>query len=267
MRNHSRQWGACWLSCHLYKLLGLDAFWEESIPASRKGTRWDLILKILVCYRLIEPGSEWRLHRHWFETTAMGDLLGEDCALVEIHKLYRCHDYILVHKEKLLQHLQRQWKDLFNASFDILLYDLTSTYFESDPPESAADKRKFGYSRDKRFDCVQVVIALVVTPEGFPIAYEVMPGNTRDSNTLRDFLKKIEDTAKAVTSCAAILAATTPANSGNSTSNSTRSRKPSRTSKATFPCGRTSTKRKIAWRLTSSSRLSPTVCTSPFAVA
>lgn len=189
-----RQWGACWLACHLYKLLGLDAFWEESIPASRKGTRWDLILKILVCYRLIEPGSEWRLHRHWFETTAMGDLLGEDCALVEIHKLYRCHDYILVHKEKLFQHLQRQWKDLFNASFDILLYDLTSTYFESDPPESAADKRKFGYSRDKRFDCVQVVIALVVTPEGFPIAYEVMPGNTRDSNTLRDFLKKIEGT-------------------------------------------------------------------------
>src|SRR5690606_8910607 len=124
----------------------------------------DLILKILVCYRLIEPGSEWRLHRHWFETTAMGDLLGEDCALTEIHKLYRCHDYILAHKEKLFQHLQRQWKDLFNASFEILLYDLTSTYFESDPPQSADDKRKFGYSRDKRFDCVQVVIALVVTP-------------------------------------------------------------------------------------------------------
>lgn len=192
--HNPRQWGACWLACYLYDYLGLDRFWQESLPASRKGTRRDLILKVLVCYRLIEPGSEWRLHRHWFQTTAMGDLLGEDRALAEIHKLYRCHDYLLAHKEKLFQHLRRQWKDLFNASFEVLLYDLTSTYFESGPQANPGDKRKFGYSRDKRSDCVQVVIALVVTPEGFPIAYEVMPGNTRDSSTLKDFLKKIETT-------------------------------------------------------------------------
>jgi transposase len=192
--HNPRQWGACWLATHLYDSLGLNEFWESRLSASRKKTRWDLILKLLVCYRLIEPGSEWRLHRHWFESTAMGDLLGEDCALSEIHKLYRCHDRLLAHKSELFQHLQQRWKDLFNASFEVLLYDLTSTYFESDPPSDPNDKRKFGYSRDKRFDCVQVVIALIVTPDGLPVAYEVMSGNTRDSSTLKDFLKKIADT-------------------------------------------------------------------------
>ncbi len=187
-----RQWGACWLACYLYDLLGLDDFFKKRIGASRKGTRWDLILKVLVCYRLIEPGSEWRLHRHWFETTAMSDLVGGDCALVQIHKLYRCHDHLLDHKESLLKYLQQRWKDLFNANFEILLYDLTSTYFESDPQQDPNDKRQFGYSRDKRSDCVQVIIALIVTVEGFPVAYEVMSGNTRDSNTLGHFLKKIE---------------------------------------------------------------------------
>jgi len=188
-----RQWGACWLACHLYEQLGLDAFWRERLPPSRKGTRWDRILMVLVCYRLIEPGSEWRLHRHWFENSAMGDLLGEDCAISEIHKLYRCHDQLLAHKQNLFQHLRRRWKDLFGAKFDVLLYDLTSTYFESDPPQNPEDKRRFGYSRDKRSDCVQVVIALVVTTEGFPLGYEVMAGNTRDSSTLKDFLKHIEE--------------------------------------------------------------------------
>ncbi|MDA1069481.1 MAG: IS1634 family transposase [Verrucomicrobia bacterium] len=188
-----RQWGACWLACHLYRQLGLDAFWKERLPVSRKGTSWDNVVLLLVCYRLIEPGSEWRLHRHWFDHSAMGELLGEDCAISEIHKLYRCHDQLLAHKQGLFQHLQQRWKDLFGAKFDVLLYDLTSTYFESDPPQNPDDKRKFGYSRDKRFDCVQVVIALVVTPEGFPLGYEVMSGNTRDSTTLKDFLKRIEE--------------------------------------------------------------------------
>jgi transposase len=189
-----RQWGACWLACHLYSQLGLDTFWKERLPVSRKGTRWDKLVLLLVCYRLIEPGSEWRLHRHWFEHSAMGELLGEDCAISEIHKLYRCHDQLLAHKQGLFQHLQQRWKDLFGAKFDVLLYDLTSTYFESDPPQNPDDKRRFGYSRDKRFDCVQVVIALVVTPDGFPLGYEVMNGNTRDSSTLKDFLERIEDT-------------------------------------------------------------------------
>src|ERR1700675_4092626 len=145
-----------------------------------------------VCYRLIDPGSEWRLHRQWFEQSAMADLLGEDYSLVEKNALYRCLDKLLPHKAALFSHLRARWQDLFAAKFDVLLYDLTSTYFESPPPGDEADKRRHGYSRDKRSDCVQVVIALIVTPEGFPLGYEVLPGNTSDKTTLRDMLQKIE---------------------------------------------------------------------------
>ena len=187
-----RQWGACWLSCQLYEKLGLDGFWAKCLPPSRKGTRWDLILQTLVSYRLISPGSEWRLHRDWFEKSAMADLLGGDFGLAELHKLYECLDLLQTHRTALFDPLVSRWKDLFNAKLEVLLYDLTSTYFESDPPFPEEDKRQFGYSRDKRFDCVQVVIALIVTPEGFPLAYEVLSGNTADKTTLRGFLKKIE---------------------------------------------------------------------------
>src|SRR5271169_3726702 len=187
-----RQWGACWLACQLYEQLALDRFWAARLPDSREGTCWSHILETLVCYRLIDPGSEWRLHRLWFEQSAMGDLLGEDFALVEKNALYRCLDKLVEHKPALFTHLCRRWQDLFGARFDVLLYDLTSTYFESDPPSDDSDKRKFGYSRDKRSDCVQVVIALIVTPDGFPLAYEVMDGNTSDKTTLRAFLAKIE---------------------------------------------------------------------------
>jgi transposase len=186
-----RQWGACWLACTLYGQLGLDEFWASRLPASREGTCWRHILQTLVCYRLIDPGSEWRLHRQWFEQCAIGDLLAADYSLVEKNALYRCLDKILPHKTALFSHLRQRWQDLFGARFDVLLYDLTSTYFESDPPADAADKRRYGYSRDKRSDCVQVVIALIVTPEGFPLAYEVLPGNTADNTTLRAFLHKI----------------------------------------------------------------------------
>jgi hypothetical protein len=188
-----RQWGACWLACTLYGQLDLPAFWQEKLPPSRKGTRWDLIAQALCCYRLVDPGSEWRLNRHWYETSAMADLLGAGFELVEIHKLYECLDRMLEHKRALFDHLTKRWKDLFNTTFDVLLYDLTSTYFESNPPFEEDDKRKHGYSRDKRSDCVQIVIALIVTPEGFPLAYEVMAGNTADNTTLEGFLKKIED--------------------------------------------------------------------------
>jgi transposase len=187
-----RQWGACWLALVLWRELGLDQFWAQRLPASRKGTRWDLVLAVLAIYRLVAPGSEWRLHRQWFESTALGDLLGADLSLSEAHRLYRCHDHLLAHKAALFTYLTQRWRDRFNAQFDVLLYDLTSTYFESDPPFPEGDKRRFGYSRDKRPDCVQVVIALIVTVEGLPLAYEVLSGNTRDSTTLRDFLKKIE---------------------------------------------------------------------------
>jgi transposase len=187
-----RQWGACWLACTLYEQLELDQFWANHLPDSREGTCWCDILQTLVCYRLIDPGSEWRLHRLWFEQSAMADLLGQDYALVEKNALYRCLDKVLPHKAEFFSHLQRRWQDLFGARFDVLLYDLTSTYFESSPPTEKADKRRYGYSRDKRSDCVQVVIALIVTPEGFPLAYEVLPGNTTDNTTLRSFLQKIE---------------------------------------------------------------------------
>lgn len=186
-----RQWGACWLACELWRQLKLDGFWAGKLPASRKGTRWLNVFKTLVCYRLIDPGSEWRLHRQWYECSAMAALLGEDFGLVQIDKLYRCLDKLLAHKKDFFAYLKAQWESLFQARFDVLLYDLTSTYFECTPPEEG--KRKYGYSRDKRPDCVQVVIALIVTPEGLPLAYEVMAGNTSDKTTLEEFLKKIED--------------------------------------------------------------------------
>ena len=186
-----RQWGGCWLAVNLWRELALDRFWAERLGPSRKGTRWHQVLLLLATYRLLTPGSEWRLHRQWFEGSAMADLLGEDVGLAEIHKLYRCHDRLLEHKQALFDHLVGRWRDLFNVSFDVLLYDLTSTYFESDPPFPDGDKRRHGYSRDHRGDCVQVIIALVVTPEGLPLAYEVLPGNTADNTTLKDFLARI----------------------------------------------------------------------------
>ena len=189
---HPRQWGGCWLAMELWNQLGLDSFWAPRLPESRKGTGWLNVLKTLVSYRLLDPGSEWRLHRDWFKNTAMADLLGEDDSVAARDTLYRCLDKLCDHKTDLFSFLKTQWSLLFNASYDVLLYDLTSTYFECDAPEEQDGLRRFGYSRDKRSDCVQVVIALIVTPEGFPVAYEVMPGNTSDKTTLPDFLRKIE---------------------------------------------------------------------------
>jgi len=185
-----RQWGACWLALELWGQLELDGFWSPRLPASRQGTRWLNVLKTLVAYRLIDPGSEWRLHRHWYRHSALGDLLGEDEGVAQSDTLYRCLDKLLAHKRAFFSYLRGRWQDLFGVRFEVLLYDLTSTYFESDPPGEG--KRKHGYSRDKRSDCVQVVIALIVTPDGFPIAYEVLPGNTADNTTLPDFLDRIE---------------------------------------------------------------------------
>jgi transposase len=187
-----RQWGACWLFCQLWEQLELREFWSQKLGASREGTDWEHVLEGLVAYRLIDPGSEWRMHRHWYANSAMGDLLGEDDTLAAKDTLYRCLDLLLEHKRALFEHLSQRWQDLFGVKFEVLLYDLTSTYFESDPPFGEEDKRQFGYSRDKRPDCVQVVIGLIITPEGFPLGYEVLAGNTADKTTLRDFLKKIE---------------------------------------------------------------------------
>lgn len=187
-----RSWGACWLGDQLWRELQLDTFFSSRLGISREGTDWEKVLRLLTLYRLLSPGSEWRLHRHWFATTACADLLGVDERMAQDDTLYRGLDGLLEHKDALFTHLRQRWSDLFGAKFDVLLYDLTSTYFECDVPENQADPRRFGYSRDKRSDCVQVIVALVVTPEGLPLAYEMFPGNTADKTTLRDMLKLIQ---------------------------------------------------------------------------
>jgi transposase len=187
-----RQWGACWLAVDLWQQLELDSFWRPRLRPSREGTPWLKVLKTLVAYRLIDPGSEWRLHRQWFDASAMADLLDGDFALAEKNTLYRCLDRLVEHKDELFKFLKRRWGELFGARFDVLLYDLTSTYFEADTERGPEDLRQFGYSRDKRGDCRQVVIALIVTPEGFPLSYEVLAGNTNDATTLSGFLDRIE---------------------------------------------------------------------------
>ena len=187
-----RSWGACWLGDQLWRELQLDTFFAPRLGCSREGTDWEKVLRVLTLYRLLSPGSEWRLHRHWFGTTALADLLGVDERHAQDYTLYRSLDGLLEHKDELFAHLRGRWSDLFGATFDVLLYDLTSTYFECDVPADESDPRRFGYSRDKRGDCVQVIVALVVTPEGLPLAYEMFPGNTADKTTLRDMLKLIQ---------------------------------------------------------------------------
>ena len=150
------------------------------------------MLRLLVVNRLLEPGSEFRVHRHWFVESAMDALLEENFAVADKDRLYRCLDRVLEHKQDLFIWLKQKWAELFEADFEVLLYDLTSTYFEGEMEENPKAKR--GYSRDSRPDCLQVVIALVVTPDGFPLAYEVMDGNTSEHKTLRPFLEQIEKT-------------------------------------------------------------------------
>jgi transposase len=186
----ARPYGNCWLGCELWRQLQLDRFWSGKLPQGREGVAWPQVLELLVVNRLIEPGSEFRVHRHWFDHSAMDVLLGQDFAVAEKDRLYRCLDRVLEHKQDLFVHLQQRWKDLFDAEFDLLLYDLTSTYVEGEAEQNP--KARDGYSRDKRPDCKQVVIALIVTPSGLPLAYEVMAGNTSEKTTLRGFLDRIE---------------------------------------------------------------------------
>ena len=185
-----RAWGSCWLGCELWRQLRLDEFWSERLPSGRETVPWERVLQLLVVNRLLDPGSEFRVHRQWFDQSAMAELLGVDFAAAEKDRLYRCLDRIGDHKQELFAYLRQRWQDLFGVQFDILLYDLTSTYFEGEVEETPKAKR--GYSRDHRPDCLQVVLALVITPEGLPLAYEVMDGNTSDRTTLRGFLEKVE---------------------------------------------------------------------------
>ena len=187
-----RVFGSCWLACALWQQLELDEFWDSRLRGSHEVVSWEKVLRLLAVNRLLDPGSEFRVHRQWYLTTAMDTLLGTDFAVAEKDRLYRCLDRLLEHKQELFQWLHQKWADLFQAEFEVLLYDLTSTYFEGAMEENP--KAQFGHSRDGRSDCLQVVIALVITTDGFPLAYEVMDGNTSDRTTLHGFLDKIEKT-------------------------------------------------------------------------
>ena len=185
-----RSFGDCWLGCLLWRELGLDQFWREQFGDQRGGVPWEKVLQLLAVNRLCDPRSEFAVHRHWFLNSAMDELLDCDFAVAEKDRLYRCLDRVLAHKDALCRHLVERWKTLFDARFDILLYDLTSTYFEG--ASEGIPKARHGYSRDGRSDCRQVVIALVVTTDGLPMAYEVLAGNTADKTTLTLFLEKIQ---------------------------------------------------------------------------
>lgn len=187
---HPRSFGDCWLGCVLWDELGLSSFWDAKFDGDRGAVPWRKVLQLLTVNRLCEPGSEFAVHRRWFLRSAMDELLRTDFAVAEKDRLYRCLDRLLEHKDELCRFLTEKWKTLFDARFDVLLYDLTSTYFEGSC--ARIPKAKFGYSRDSRPDCRQVVIALIVTTDGLPLAYEVLPGNTADKTTLRPFLAKIE---------------------------------------------------------------------------
>ena len=185
-----RSFGDCWLGCLLWRELGLDRFWREKFGPDRGAVPWEKVLQLLSVNRLIEPGSEFAVHRSWFLRSAMDELLNVGFSVAAKDRLYRCLDRVLPHKDALCRHLVERWKTLFDASFDVLLYDLTSTYFEGSCGQ--IPKARHGYSRDGRPDCRQVVIALVVTSEGLPLAYEVLAGNTSDKTTLAAFLEKIQ---------------------------------------------------------------------------
>lgn len=187
-----RPYGNCWLASELWRQLGLTEFWPAKLPAGREGVGWEKVLRLLVINRLLEPGSEFRVHRHWFVESAMDALLEADAEVAGKDRLYRCLDRIVEHKQELFVWLKQKWAELFQADFEVLLYDLTSTYLEGEMEE--CEKAKRGYSRDSRPDCVQVVIALIVTPDGLPLAYEVMDGNSSEQKTLRPFLDHIENT-------------------------------------------------------------------------
>ena len=186
-----RAFGDCWLGCEIWNQLGLETFWSSRIDTARSPVAYSKVLKLLAVNRLIKPGSEFYVHHHWFDQTAMDVLLDCDFQVAEKNRLYRCLDRILPYKDELCQYLKNQWQSMFKLQYDVLLYDLTSTYFEG--LCQGNPKARFGHSKDRRSDCRQVLIAMVVTPEGFPVHYEVLAGNTGEKSTLAGLMTKIED--------------------------------------------------------------------------
>jgi transposase len=185
-----REMGSCWVGVKVWQLLDLDAFWLQRLGKLRGEVPWEKVAELLAVNRLCDPGSELSVHEKWYPKTGMGLLLDCDDAVAEKDRLYRGLDRLVKHKEALEEHLKKKWGELFSAKFEVLLYDLTSTYFEGLMEE--VPKAKRGYSRDHRPDCKQLVIALIVTPEGFPLSYEIFDGNTRDVQSLEAMMNQVE---------------------------------------------------------------------------
>jgi transposase len=186
----TRQFGACWLGLELWKRLDLDSFFEEAVDEQEADVAWSRVAAVLAINRLCAPGSELAIEERWYPSTALDDLLGIEEGKINDTRLYRCLDRILPHKTKLERHLKRRYGELFGAEFDVLLYDLTSSYVEG-----AAEKNPMmcrGYSRDHRPDCEQMVIALIVNSEGFPFSYETFDGNRVDVSTMETILRMVE---------------------------------------------------------------------------
>lgn len=186
----TRQFGACWLGLELWKRLGLDRFFEEAVDERQADVPWSRVAAVLAINRLCAPGSELAIEERWYPSTALDDLLGIEEGKINDTRLYRCLDRMLPHKTKLERHLKQRYGELFGAEFDVLLYDLTSTYVEGAAANNPMMRR--GYSRDHRPDCGQMVIALIVNGEGFPFSYETFDGNRADVTTMEAILRMVE---------------------------------------------------------------------------
>src|SRR3954449_876503 len=186
----TRQFGSCWLGLQLWKQLGLDRFFEAAVDGQEADVPWSRVAAVLAINRLCAPGSELAIEERWYPSTALADLLGLEAGKINDTRLYRCLDRILPHKTKLGRHLKQRYGELFGAEFDVLLYDLTSTYVEGAAEKNPMMRR--GYSRDHRPDCEQMVIALIVNTEGFPFSYETFDGNRADVSTMETILRMVE---------------------------------------------------------------------------
>ncbi len=186
----TRQFGSCWLGWELWKRLELELFFEQAVDEHEADVPWSRVAAVLAINRLCAPGSELAIEERWYPSTALDDLLGIEEGKINDTRLYRCLDQILPHKTKLERHLKQRYGELFGAEFDVLLYDLTSTYVEGAAEKNPMMRR--GYSRDHRPDCEQMVIALIVNSEGFPFSYETFDGNRADVTTMETILRMVE---------------------------------------------------------------------------
>jgi len=186
----TRQFGACWLGLELWKRLELDRFFEAALDHEPADVPWSRVAALLAINRLCAPGSELAIEQRWYPSTALDDLLGLAEGKINDTRLYRCLDHLLPLKTKLEQHLKERYGELFGAEFEVLLYDLTSTYVEGAAENNPMMRR--GYSRDHRPDCEQMVIALIVNSEGFPFSYETFNGNRADVSTMETILRMVE---------------------------------------------------------------------------